>query len=329
MAGGHPRPPAIQSLIPMSKSFPRKLLLLALAGHLMACFLVGISPALADDTCRLPATGFGSPNATLSDEEQAAAREIERRAATLADAYRAVERMLRELQVDPDRFADSGRAWIGIFHQNEVLVGIYRHVDDSFVVEDIYWTRDDPLLRARLEVAQMALAGTPQACSNSYGLLDVGISDEDGNQLLYALKLVDRARDMNHGINFRFVVADGEIEAVEQLGFVCRTTFATIEGLMSSVRESNIRRPDRVLRQIARQGPGFRAGSSVVNPDGVLPMETDLLKMLLYPDAPFETVEFVLRDKVFRIEWDNPVIPNRYTRAENPCRLVPRDEPTT
>jgi hypothetical protein len=271
-------------------------------------------------------TNFGRPNARYSEEEWRLAEEIQSRAQVIAAAYLSVEVALREAGLDPDAFVEEQRSWIGIIRAERMLVGVYHFDTDSLVREDVFWTDEDAEIVGRMELAEQALASTPRICSESHGVIDSGLVDEHGNELLFALRIVNRQELISRGLDFRFTVIDGSLQHIEQLGLRCGTAVATYAGMLEELRSSDLSGRDRLVRQLERRGEGRPAGLFSVNPETGFPTETDIMQMMVHPDAPYRHVDFMLKNRVVRIPWDDPQIPRRYTRAANPCVLETDDE---
>lgn len=294
--------------------YTTRIVLLLASTFLAACASSAATPTDTDIDCRQGHEGMVVPQ-FMPRALRAQARVIDARAERLADTYRTVEAMLREAGYEPQAFAEADRSWAAISRDGEYLIAVYERTDDELIKLDAFGTESHGVLLPLLDDVDMALLHTPTDCSLSFGVLDAGITDDNGDELLYSLRLPASPTEIVWGMHYRFHRRDGALRQAQRLHHACevRSVVVTDEMLAAA--------PPRILRMIQQaEERGRRVmGMSVLVPEHELPTEAHMMQLRLYPDAYWRLVRIWGRDGFVDVKHDSPTIPDKYGRRPNPC----------
>lgn len=281
-----------------------------------ACFTLGgfiffsavnAGPQESDgqDSC-LRTVFHGEARRQLTDDERSHVRGLEKRAEKLADGFLRVEQILEEADYVPAEFANRDHAWVAVFADEAYQVGVYRAGEEQLARVALLSEGDSTDLSQRFKRAQRALAATPQDCSRSFGVLDQGLDSERGGELLYAIQLVDRSRELAWGMHYRFEALDGELQRLDRLHVRC-----SVKSIVPKVDLDSPTWRDRSFA-IMESLPGMQ-----------WPTEAQLMQLHLYPDLPGSPdVSFWTKERVFDFPNGQTRFPDRYARRTNPCELA-------
>jgi|GEM_PF-6659989 len=264
--------------------------------------------AQADDSAEvdhcLGYAGWDTSPPRFSREEREQGERLVDWGARLADGLLRVEAVLASDGMVAEEISASNFGWAAVLEDDHYRIGLYRVNDETLELLQRYTNDPDDALASRFALAEQALILTPQDCGQSFGVLDLGLRNEQA-RYLHAIRLVDRSRDIAWGMHYGFRVTDGALDHVDRLHLRCSVL------TWNSDTVKIIEKPSTGSVLIQESLPGMD-----------LPTEAQFMQMHLYPDIPeYATFEFWTQGRLIHFADGPDSFPERYHRAKNPCAV--------
>ena len=303
--------------------YTERMAVLLVSAFLAACATTVASPPDTDIDCRRGSEGMVVPQ-FMPRAMRERARVIDYRAERLTVAFLATEALLREAGYEPDDFEGEGRSWAAITRGDNTLIAIYVREEGQLVRAEAFGVGNLTGPTALLQNAEQALAHVPTECGEAFGVLDIGLMESDA-ELLHVLRLVDRKERIAWGMHYRFLRVDGTLSRVERLHIICETYPAMPSELADDAFDKLPPRFRRAMEaRIARGESIF--GARILLPELELPTEAHMMQLRLYPDPYWRSARFWGREGIVDIPHGSFTIPDKFSRARNPCTVVERTE---